>query len=281
MGKVVLLSFGGATYKEGGFDTEAAAAAGAELVWNTFGPVPTSNTSEVLRPFGDAVIDGFDLDFESHVSNMPVFANKLRDYYAADGSKKYYLTAAPQCPFPDAADSPMLDGSVFFDAVWVQFYNNYCGLQSFTPGTSMQTTFNFDRWNAWAHQISKNPDVRVYIGVPASPDAAGSGYESVSDLQPIIDYAATFSSFGGVMMWDASQAYSNPGFISGVASVLATEPSATRVFPTIPPTVTPVSKWGQVSLRSPRFLEYMFNVVLVWWQGLRWPDNLPALADMC
>lgn len=256
MGKTILLSFGGATYTGGGFSSEAAAEAGAELLWNTFGPVPTSNTSEVLRPFGDAVIDGFDFDFESPVSNTPAFANKLRQYYSADTSKQYYLTAAPQCVYPDAADDSMLDGTVFFDAIWVQFYNNYCGLQSFTPNNTMQTNFNFDRWDAWAHQTSKNPNVRIYVGVPASPNAAGSGYESASDLTPIIDYAATFSSFGGIMMWDASEAYSNPGFISGVASALASEPSATRVFPTIPPTVTPVPQGGQVSL--PRFDNSIF-----------------------
>lgn len=181
---------------------------------------------------------------------MPTFANKLREYYAADALKKYYLTAAPQCVFPDAAMGAMLDETVFFDAIWVQFYNNNCGLNSFTQGTAEQDDFNFERWNAWAHRASKNPNVRVYVGVPASPEAAGSGYEPVSDLKPIIDYAASFNSFGGVMMWDASKAYSNPGFLDGVASALDAQPSPTRVFPTYAPTVTPVPKWGQVSLRS-------------------------------
>ncbi|RMJ26960.1 chitinase [Aspergillus sp. HF37] len=245
LGKTILLSFGGATYHGGGFESESAAIAGAELLWNTFGPVPTSNSSEVLRPFGDAVVDGFDLDFESQVQNMPTFANKLREYYTADASKKYYLTAAPQCVFPDAAMGAMLDGTVFFDAIWVQFYNNNCGLNSFTQGTKEQSDFNFERWNAWAHRASKNPNVRVYVGVPASPEAAGSGYEPLADLKPIIDYAASFNSFGGVMMWDASKAYSNPGFIDGVASALEAQPSPTHVFPTFAPTVTPVPKWGQ------------------------------------
>ena len=211
---------------------------------------------------------------------MPTFAHKLREYFSADGSKKYYLTAAPQCVYPDAADGPMLDGTVWFDAIWVQFYNNHCGLQNFNPGASFQTTFNFDRWDAWAHQTSKNPDVRVYIGVPASPNAAGSGYQSVSDLTPIIDYAATFSSFGGVMMWDASQAYSNSGFISGVASALANEPPATRVFPTIPPTVTPVGKWGQVSLWMRYLLGGYLTSMAVRRQGLPRTNSLPALADV-
>ena len=70
---------------------------------------------------------------------MVPFANQLRSLMNADtaaSGKKWFLTAAPQCPYPDSADNAMLDGAVFFDAVWVQFYNNYCGLQSFDASVS-------------------------------------------------------------------------------------------------------------------------------------------------
>lgn len=259
MGKTILLSIGGATYTEGGFSSDAAAVAGAELVWNTFGPVPAFDN--VKRPFGDAVVDGFDFDFESTVNHMPAFGNKLRDLFASDTSKSYYLTAAPQCVFPDAANGPMLDGTVYFDAIWVQFYNNWCGLQNFRPD-SAQNPFNFDTWNNWALTTSKNPNVKVMIGVPAAPGAAGSGYQPVSSLEPIIDYAAGFPSFGGIMMWDASQAYSNSGFISGIASALGGAQSPppgqtstatpTTMTTTTSPASTPtgagtVPQWGQVS----------------------------------
>jgi chitinase len=193
-------------------------------MWQTFGPV-SSNTA-VHRPFGDAVIDGFDFDFESSVNNMPAFGNQLRSYFSQDTSKTYYLTAAPQCPYPDAADNPMLDGSVYFDAVWVQFYNNYCGLQSYVAGTTTQNNFNFDTWDNWAHTTSLNPNVKVFLGIPANTGAAGSGYEPVSTLTSIISYVQSFSSFGGVMMWDATQAYANGGFISGIQSALGNPPSS-------------------------------------------------------
>lgn len=267
MGKTILLSIGGATYTEGGFSSPSAAEAGATLLWNTFGPAPSDNKTEILRPFGDAVIDGFDLDFESVVQNMPAFANKLRALYASDTSKKYYLTAAPQCVFPDAAMKDMFNGGVYFDAIWIQFYNNYCGLQSFVPGASTQNNFNYAVWDNWAKTTSANKDIRIFVGVPANQGAAGSGYQPVSALKPIIDYAAGFSSFGGVMMWDASQAYANKGFISGVKAALAgttppppsstpgtTIPSSTSSVPsitstTVSPTVTGelVPQWGQVS----------------------------------
>lgn len=134
--------------------------------------------------------------------------------------KKYYLTAAPQCPYPDAADGTMLAGAVSFDAVFVQFYNNYCGIQSYVSGASSQNNFNFGTWDNWAKTSSKNPNVKVMLGVPASSTAAGTGYISGSALSAVIAYSKTFSSFGGVMMWDMTQAYGNAGFLSTVASDL-------------------------------------------------------------
>ena len=156
----------------------------------------------------------------------------------AAGGKPYYLTAAPQCPYPDAADGPMLAGQVYFDAVLVQFYNNYCGVQSFTPGTSTQNNFNFNTWDNWAKTVSLNPNVKVLLGVPGSPSAAGSGYESASALAPVISYCKGFSSFGGVMTWDMSQVYANPGWLDGVSSDLGGTPPPPPPPPPPPSTST-------------------------------------------
>ena len=214
-GKTVLLSIGGATYTEGGFSSAAAAEAGAQLIWNTFGPA----NNDALRPFGNAVVDGFDLDFEATVNNMPAFANRLRALYQ-NGGKQFYLTAAPQCPYPDAANGPMLNGATYFDAIWVQFYNNYCGLQSYVPGSDSQPTFNLATWDEWARSTSLNKNVRVFVGAPANTRAAGSGYVSAGVLGQVVGYGRRFGSFGGVMLWDASQAYANNGFLSAVRSAL-------------------------------------------------------------
>ncbi|GIK03989.1 hypothetical protein Aspvir_008064 [Aspergillus viridinutans] len=224
LGKTILLSIGGATYTEGGFTSESAAIAGANTLWQTFGP-PTS--ASALRPFGQAVIDGFDFDFESTVSNMPTFANQLRSLFQSDSSKQYYLTAAPQCPYPDAADGPMLNGAVSFDAIWIQFYNNYCGLQAYVPGSSSQNNFNFATWDTWAKTVSLNKNVKIFLGVPGSSTAAGSGYVSVDTLAGIISYVKGFSSFGGVMAWDASQVMANSGFLAGIRSALGSAASTT------------------------------------------------------
>lgn len=167
---------------------------------------------------------------------MGKFATKLRSLADADKSKKYYLTAAPQCPFPDAADKDILntDSSAAVDAVFVQFYNNFCGANAFTPekpkdnttkaeGSGSRTAaqnFNFDVWDKWALQESKNKDVRVFLGVPANKGAASTGYLPIESLEPVIQYSKGFESFGGVMMWDVSQAYPNKGFLDGVNKAL-------------------------------------------------------------
>ena len=122
--------------------------------------------------------------------------------------------------FIDYADDPMLSGGVPFDMVFVQFYNNYCGVQSYTPGTSAQNNFNFNTWDNWAKNIAANKKVKVFLGVPAGPSAAGSGYQSASQLASVINYSKQFTSFGGVMAWDASQAVANSGWLSGVKSDL-------------------------------------------------------------
>ena len=63
------------------------------------------------------------MDFEAPVSNMVPFTNQLRQLMDQD-SKQRFLTAAPQCPYPDQADKEMLEGGTSFDVIWVQVYNN-------------------------------------------------------------------------------------------------------------------------------------------------------------
>ena len=219
--KTILLSIGGATYTEGGFQSEEAATKGAHKLWETFGPRETNSTA--LRPFGDVSINGFDFDFESANTNMIPFGQTLRslmDDRTSKTGEKFYITAAPQCVYPDAAGQEMFDGKVSFDALFVQFYNNYCGLQSFQPNATNQTNFNFNAWDDWAKTKSLNKGVKIFLGVPAGPSAAGSGYAPVESLAKIIEYCKSFDSFGGVMMWDASQAYANEGFLPGVKGAL-------------------------------------------------------------
>lgn len=212
-GKTILLSLGGATYSEGGFDSESQATDSAQKVWDLFG----TNTDAENRPFGKSVVDGFDFDFEASTQNMVPFANKLRELMDGSGSSKKFLSAAPQCVYPDAAMHEMLDGQVAFDFIQVQFYNNWCGVINF----SNPNAWNFNVWDDWAHNTSKNPNVKVLIGVPAS-QGAGGGYVDASALKPIVqDTKGKYSSFGGIMTWDMSTLYQNQGMLDGIRSALS------------------------------------------------------------
>lgn len=62
----------------------------------------------------------------------------------------------------------------------------------------------------WAKTTSPNKNVKIYIGAPAAPSAANSGYVDAATLGNIAKQTrAQYSSFGGIMLWDVSQAYGN------------------------------------------------------------------------
>ena len=210
-----------------------------------FGPVQSGSSAK--RPFGTAVVDGIDFDFESSTQNMAPFAQRLRTNMDATG-RKFYLSAAPQCVYPDAAQNDMLNGAVYFDFIMIQFYNNWCGVINFTPGTATQNAFNFDVWDNWAKTVSKNRNVKILMGIPANA-GAGGGYVSGNQLASVIAYSKRFSSFGGVMLWDMSQLYQNSGFLGAlVANLGGTNPpptTTTLVTVTVKPTTTTANPPGQ------------------------------------
>lgn len=83
----------------------------------------------------------------------------------------------------------------------------------------------------WAKTTSPNKNVKVYIGAPASSTAAGSGYVDIGTFASIIQQTkATYSSFGGVMFWDASQAYGMFKYWNDVMQVRLQRRSANNRF---------------------------------------------------
>jgi len=230
-GKIVTLSIGGATGAVG-FQNNSQAVNFADQVWNEF---LGGNSS--TRPFGDAILDGIDLDIEGGSPEFyGSFVNRVRNH-TTSANKTYYVTAAPQCPFPDANVGTALDTAPF-DAVYVQFYNNDCGLDH-------PQQYNLATWDKWAKTKSPNPNVKVYIGAPGSAASAGTGYVDVDTLR---NYAlagqANYSSFGGVMLWDASSAYVNNRYDVAIKEALVAVP---EVQPTVQKCVTvDFNAWGEV-----------------------------------
>lgn len=233
-GKIITLSLGGAT-GAASFSSDAQAQQFADTIWNLF-----LGGSSSTRPFGNAVLDGIDLDIEGGGSTgFAAFVNRLRTH-TNSASKKYYVTAAPQCPFPDAFLGAVLN-AVAFDAVYVQFYNNFCGLTNFNNPNA----WNFAQWDNWAKTVSPNRNVKIYIGAPAAPTAAGSGYVDPATLASIaVQTRNQFSSFGGIMLWDASQAFANNRFDRAIKNAIRTSGSGggTTAPPPPPPTTTTTTR---------------------------------------
>lgn len=197
LGKKVLISLGGSSGNYG-FSSDADAEQVATDLWNYFG-----GGEDTTRPFGSNVkVDGFDLDSENRLSapQYTALLNKLSQLYSTDTSKRYYTSAAPQCPFPDASVGDAIANS-HLDYLFVQFYNNYCSMTG--------NNFNFNTWQSFASSQSPNRNVKIMAGLPGSSTAAGSGYPSIDQIQAKYSELTASANFGGFSVWDASQANSN------------------------------------------------------------------------
>ncbi|KZV77579.1 carbohydrate-binding module family 5 protein [Peniophora sp. CONT] len=226
-GKAITISLGGAGGGVG-FTDDASGEAFATTIWNLF-----LGGSSSTRPFGSAVLDGVDLDVESGTGTGYVaFVNKIRSL-SSGSSKKYYITAAPQCVYPDAALGSVINAADF-DAIFIQFCefkpscpsqyaltdaldNNQCGLQNY----GIASDWNFGLWDHWARFVSPNPDVKIFLGAPASSTSAGGGYQDASTLSTIATtMRKDFPAFAGVMLWDESQAYVNGRYDLAIKNAL-------------------------------------------------------------
>lgn len=198
-GKKILMSLGGAIGQYG-FQSDSQGEDFAEILWNKFG-----GGHDNERPFDDAVVDGFDFDIENkNQVGYVALAKKLRNYFDGD-SRQYYLSAAPQCVYPDESVGDLML-QVSLDYAFVQFYNNPCAVDK---------DFNWKTWSNWAAK-SPNPNVKLYLGLPGAPSSAGSGYIDSMTVCKTIDQIKSSPNFGGVMFWDASSSFGNGDMVSVV-----------------------------------------------------------------
>ncbi|KAM7472251.1 hypothetical protein LguiA_010434 [Lonicera macranthoides] len=136
-------------------------------LWNNF---LGGNSSS--RPFGDAILDGIDFYI---VAGTGQYWDDLARYLSgySNQGKKMYLTAAPQCPFHDEWVGGAFNTGLF-NYVWVQFFNN--------PPCQYSSGDISDLEDAWKQWTSDIPAIKIFLGLPAAPDAAGSGFVPVGDL---------------------------------------------------------------------------------------------------
>lgn len=199
-GVKVLLSIGGGAGSYFLASTEDARNV-AKYIWNNF-----LGGSSSSRPLGDAVLNGVDFDIEGGTNqHWNDLARFLKRY--SNKGKRVYLGAAPQCPFPDAWVGNALKTGLF-DFVWVQFYNNQPCQYSSGDITNLE--------NAWKQWTSDIPAKKIFLGLPASPEAAGSGFIPVNDLiSQVLPAIKSSSKYAGVMLW--SKYYDNQ---SGYSSAI-------------------------------------------------------------
>lgn len=182
----VLLSIGGSTNTYS-LSSANDANSVAEYIHNNF----LSGKSN-SRPLGDAVLDGVDFDIEQGAGQQYYadLARKLKSY----GGKKVYLGAAPQCPYPDAHLNTAVQTGVF-DYIWIQFYNNpQCNYDASDPNKFKNS------WKKWTSSVKAG---QFFVGLPASKQAAGTGYVAPNVVGSLVlPFVKGTSTYGGVMVWN-------------------------------------------------------------------------------
>ncbi|KAG0538766.1 hypothetical protein BDA96_03G264900 [Sorghum bicolor] len=82
-----------------------------------------------------------------------------------------------------------------FDNVWIQFYNN--------PGCAYANGDDTNLVNAWSTWTSSVTAGSFYLGLPASTQAAGSGYIEPGTLTgTVLPAIKGVGKYGGIMVWN-------------------------------------------------------------------------------
>ena len=179
--KTILLSLGGAGGNYG-LSNQSDAETLAQELWAMYGPVQDGYTGP--RPLGDVVIDGFDLDTENGVGAFAYYflVWKLRELFATDQSRQYFLSGAPQCVVPDSNMGDMIFNAPF-DYLFIQFYNTpNCAargeISGYLPEYGRNQYFSFDAWRQFTGiSFSQSSRAKLFIGLPSSAAAASSAEE--------------------------------------------------------------------------------------------------------
>ncbi|KAF2690561.1 glycoside hydrolase family 18 protein [Lentithecium fluviatile CBS 122367] len=179
-----------------------------------FGP---GKPGDVVKPFFDAGINGFDLDVETDTTYLVPFAKNLRALMGSD----HYLTAAPECPDSTSDENnlkELLAEKDLLNITFVQFYNT--PYFSFSKNNGGKLTI--DKWNQYGRCkqvggtgyiesicLQKDMNNKFLMGFLAGLTAARSGYLKPEAMATVVKEAKGKNSFGGVMLCDASQAWNN------------------------------------------------------------------------
>ncbi|KAF7814273.1 G-type lectin S-receptor-like serine/threonine-protein kinase CES101 [Senna tora] len=175
----------------------------SDYLWNNFLYRNSSSLSSQSRPLGDSILDGIDFDIEASTPYLEDLARYIKSH--SSETQRVYLSASPQCLFPDSILGSALDTGIF-DYVWVKFYNNpTCEYIESNPNTFV------NKWDQWTTSLK---NATIFMGLPASADVVSSGYIApdlfVSEVLPLVNKSPNY---GGVMLTsrydDEVSGYSN------------------------------------------------------------------------
>ncbi|KOS20737.1 Endochitinase 2 [Escovopsis weberi] len=195
----------------------------ADFLYGAFGPY--NSHWKGPRPFDiddthHTSVDGFDFDIENAYDNHPYIA-MIDRFRSVDPS--LMITGSPQCPLlkPYAYMSEMIQAAAF-DRLNIQFYNNPgCNAApdsallpvddetDITNSLGLSNKFNYDDWEKVLANSDASQGAKIFIGLPASPDAAQNGYLTPEQMKYLICKYQNRPHFGGLSLWDISYGSSN------------------------------------------------------------------------
>ncbi|KAI8843160.1 glycoside hydrolase superfamily [Chytriomyces cf. hyalinus JEL632] len=178
----------------------------AQLLFDKF----LQGKGDPVRPFGDAVLDGIELDIEKNYQAGGASVEGAKNDWQPEMiqlfielkklSPKVILGVVPQCYLNhwDYTDYNMgrliASQNVKIDYVLIQYYNN--------PVCSYPFGFNFNDWKL----KFKGP---LIVGLPGDPSSAVyGGFLPPNDLQAVTDSIFSDAQFSGYSVYDVSS--SNP-----------------------------------------------------------------------
>lgn len=180
LGKKVLLTL---TTTEGP-KNEDTPADYAQLLVNMFGA--RSPDLIVDRPFGEAVVDGFNL--APITGSGCYYTNLAKHLQAVDSSM--LLAASPSCETKHVLNSAMYH--VTFDYWFVQFYPERCKLDN-------------NSWNRWLDTADNAPeDVKIFVALLGGDIGPFSGYMDMDVIRDKLPIFKGHPAFGGFAISDAS-----------------------------------------------------------------------------
>ncbi|TKY45958.1 Acidic endochitinase [Spatholobus suberectus] len=143
-------------------------------------------------PLGSVSLDGIDIADVADGENIK-WVEVVKAINASTTARKIYLSAAPQCVYPDHYLGDAI-ATGLFDFIWVEFFyqNPDCIYSNGNASNLLRA------WNTWTSNV---PNSLIFLGLVASNETAG--YIPPKDLiSKVLPTAKQASNYGGVMIWD-------------------------------------------------------------------------------